>query len=164
MQAELKKDQRENKMKEKKAKKSEAKESKMRKAILFYILVVSIISLFIAVYIELNKTYRFDPCFQEMVGCAIVTASSFSQIVGIPLSIIGIIAYIILIFLCLIHIKKNDETSKKVLFVFLLAMFLFSLYLIYAQVFVIHSICKYCLVVDLLTISMFFTYLSIFLR
>jgi len=131
--------------------------------VLIYIFVISIVNLLIASYIELNKAFTVDPCFREMAGCAIVDASAFSDIAGLPLTIIGIFAFFMIALLSFSQIKNPTTKKKRIMFFILLAATLFSVYLILAQVFIIKAICKYCLVIDLLTISMFLTFLA-FLR
>jgi len=132
---------------------------KFGKGILYYVCIVSIINLLISLYIEINKAYRFDSCFREMAGCAIVDASSFSSIAGMPLTIIGMLCFIFLALLSFLQIKKNNKITKNALFFILLFMAIFSLYLLYLQFFVIKEMCRYCLIVDFLTLSMFFVYL-----
>ncbi len=134
-------------------------EEKLRKGILYYIIIVSLINFLISFYIEINRNFRFDSCFKGMAGCAIVDASSFSSIVGLPLTIIGMLCFIFLILLGSLQIKKENKTIKNITFLILLFMAIFSLYLLYLQFFVIKEICRYCLIVDVLTLSMFVAFL-----
>ncbi|MEM1534989.1 MAG: vitamin K epoxide reductase family protein [Candidatus Pacearchaeota archaeon] len=126
---------------------------KRKKIVLAYILIVSIISLVISAYIEINKLKPADSCFVSG-GCAIVDASAFSDIAGMPLSILGILAFLILALLSAAQIKNPSNTKDKAIFFLLVAMSLFSLYLIFLQFFVIKAVCRYCFIIDLLTLSM----------
>lgn len=142
---------------------SKGKANKIEKAVLIYILVISVINLFVASYIEINKVLAIDSCFKGMAGCAVVDASAFSDIAGLPLSIIGILAFLVIAILALAQIKKPSEKRKKLLGLLILLAAIFSLYLIFLQAFIIKAFCRYCLFVDLLTLSMFFASLILFL-
>jgi len=137
------------------------KERKNERKVMIYIFIVSIISLLIASYIEFNKAFSVDSCFKEMGGCAIVDASAFSDFGGLPVSIIGILGFLLLTLVSFIQIKKPNEKRGKIIFLLVAAMSIFSLYLIFAQFFIINAVCRYCLIVDFLTLSMF---AALFLR
>jgi len=85
------------------------------------------------------------------INCLAVTSSKYSEILGIPLSLLGSIYYIVLFFLLL---KK--ETMFKHFFL-LTSSFgvLFSFYLIYIQVFAIGLFCLYCLASALISFFSF---------
>ncbi|KKP48321.1 MAG: dihydroorotate dehydrogenase 2, nonfunctional [Candidatus Woesebacteria bacterium GW2011_GWA1_33_30] len=85
------------------------------------------------------------------INCLAVTSSKYSEILGIPLSLLGSIYYIVLFFLLL---KK--ETMFKHFFL-LTSSFgvLFSFYLIYIQVFAIGLFCLYCLASALISFLIF---------
>ncbi|MEM2707958.1 MAG: vitamin K epoxide reductase family protein [Candidatus Pacearchaeota archaeon] len=132
---------------------------KRKKIMLTYIFIISIINLFISSYIEINKIKPKDSCFISG-SCTIVDVSSFSDIAGIHLSIIGIFAFLILALLSATQIKNPSNLKNKVIFLLLIIISIFSLYLLFLQFFVIKAICKYCLVVDLLSISMLIAFIA----
>lgn len=131
----------------------------MRRWILYYVTAISIINFLISFYIELNRVFRFDSCFKGMAACAVVDASSFSSFVGLPLTILGMLCFIFLALLGILQTKKKTNLIKNITLLLLFFMALFSLYLLYLQFFVIKEVCRYCLIVDFLTLSMFFVYL-----
>ena len=121
---------------------------------MLYIFIISILCFFVASYIELNKHFAIDSCFTGVSGCAIVDRSSFSDFAGLPVSILGILGFLALALLSFIQYKNPSKKRKKIIFTLITIMSLFALYLIFAQLFLIKAICKYCLIVDFLTLTM----------
>ena len=79
-------------------------------------------------------------------GCETVTTSSFSQIFGVPVSLLGS-AYYLTVFISLAFFL--DSRSMKVLsFVsyFTILGFLASVYFVAVQVFVLKALCLYCMI------------------
>lgn len=122
--------------------------------IMLYIIIISFLCFVIASYIEINKYFAIDSCFTSISGCAIVDRSSFSDFAGLAISVIGIVGFLTLSLLSFIQYKNPNKTRKKIIFTLIVIMSLFALYLIFAQLFLIKAICKYCLVVDFLTLTM----------
>ncbi len=87
-------------------------------------------------------------------GCNEVLRSQYSEILRIPTSLLGVIYYLTLIFVSiLILFKKADLLKLLVLITFF--GFLFSMWLVYLQLFVIKNICAYCLFSALLSTLIF---------
>jgi len=83
------------------------------------------------------------PC--TLGGCEQVLASQYSKIFGIPLALIGAVYYLIVLGLALAYLKLKNN---KIILAFLgvtLFRFLFSVFFISLQVFVIGAVCDYCL-------------------
>lgn len=83
-------------------------------------------------------------------ACDVVIGSKYGRILGVDLSIYGIIYYLINICLTL-SLSLNLFTNNKEMVLIKLTVsvilgFLFSLYLLFMQIFVIKNICKKCLV------------------
>jgi len=95
------------------------------------------------------------PCF-VVSGCDAVQSSPYSHLFGISLSLWGVGYYVILMIvtICIVNPKSKiqnlkPEISKYILNGFILWVwfgFLFSLYLLVLQLFVIHALCSSCLV------------------
>ncbi|MGH7909463.1 MAG: vitamin K epoxide reductase family protein [Thermodesulfobacteriota bacterium] len=76
-------------------------------------------------------------------GCDTVRESPYSEILGISISLFGVIGYLLIFALSLISISYR---FRWILLYFIsLAGFTFSLYLTYIELFVIKAICDYCL-------------------
>ncbi len=124
-----------------------------------------IISLYL-LYLHYANTESFCD-FSKGLSCDIVNKSIYSEFPpgsGIPVSLMGIITFIIVLII-LNFIKKNKKfkignknVDKKILAIFLFYLmiisFIFALYLVYAELFLILSICILCVVLDIFIIIM----------
>jgi uncharacterized membrane protein len=81
-------------------------------------------------------------------GCHNVNFSPYSEIGGIPVSIFGIFAYlVILLILALeVRVKIAKENGPLAIFGISLCGVAFSVYLTYLEIYVIHAICPFCVV------------------
>ena len=84
-------------------------------------------------------------------GCSEVLSSSYASINGIPLALIGAVAYFSVFSLATLAVFGYPLVSKLLLVVIGL-MFLTTLWLIYLQAFVIGHFCQFCLLSALVTI------------
>lgn len=81
-------------------------------------------------------------------GCSDVNASSYSFFLGIPVSVYGILAYLLLTAAGVAWAAMGEKVSEWVLlgaFGISLGGFLFSLYLTYLEAYVIYAWCSWCL-------------------
>ena len=77
-------------------------------------------------------------------GCETVQHSSYSEIAGIPVALLGLVSYMTIVLL-LVWDSANARMGAAVLaFVGLL----FSAYLLVLQLFVIHALCIWCVAND----------------
>ena len=78
-------------------------------------------------------------------GCEVVLTSSYSRMFGIPLAFFGLGFYMLIFVL----VSAADIYESKLVYKAILSAgivgFLFSLYLLYLQIFVIEALCIYCL-------------------
>ncbi len=103
------------------------------------------------------------PC-SLVSGCEVVLTSAWAEIFGIPTALFGAIAYFAAfsISFLVFYGRKNLWPLFGLLSA---AMFLFSLWLIYLQAWVIGAFCQYCLVSALTSTVLFSIFLaSVFLR
>lgn len=77
-------------------------------------------------------------------GCDTVRESSYSEMLGVPVALLGVIGYSLISVLSLISIKGRERWL--LLYLASLAGFVFSAYLTYIEIFVIHAICFYCVI------------------
>ncbi|MEK7633003.1 MAG: vitamin K epoxide reductase family protein [Patescibacteria group bacterium] len=111
----------------------------------FTVLGVSIVGFFDAAYLTIQHYTQFTlPCTITH-GCDLVTKSEYSQIMGIPVSVLGAVYYLA-IFLAVYVILETKKT-EYLRFVAIATTFgfLFSAWFVYLQFFVIHAICQYCM-------------------
>ncbi len=83
-----------------------------------------------------------------VLNCDIVNRGPYSEIAGIPVSLIGIIGYAGIALVALIALIKKDEQKELVVLlkIALVPALLFSLYLTYLEAFVLHVYCPLCLI------------------
>lgn len=78
-------------------------------------------------------------------SCNEVTTSEYSVIFGIPMALMGAGYYLTILLLSLVYVDTKKEIILKPLLPLTAFGFLFSLLLIYLQLFVIYAICIYCM-------------------
>ncbi|MDQ3585463.1 MAG: vitamin K epoxide reductase family protein [Acidobacteriota bacterium] len=83
-------------------------------------------------------------------GCSEVLSSAYATIGGVPLAAFGAAAYFTAFSLA--TLAAFDYASARAPLALLVAvMFVFSLWLLYVQAFVLHAFCQYCLLSALVT-------------
>ncbi len=111
-------------------------------------IVASIIGFIDSVYLAYVK-FSHTPiyCTPGLGDCAVVQTSQWSEIWGIPIAVLGAIAYLILISIFLFEnrIGLLTKYSDYLLFGISLFGFLYSLFLTWLEIFVIHALCQWCI-------------------
>lgn len=117
---------------------------------------------FISLVISLVLTLTPTPNIcSPTEGCNIVLTSTYASILGVKNSLVGIFAFLTLTIFSLMQIKKQTRKKKNFILFGVIVGSAISLCFIYLQAFIIHSWCKYCLVVDVgLLISLIVIVLS----
>lgn len=106
-------------------------------------------------YVKLANTEIY--CTPGLGECDVVNASQWSTLFGVPLGIYGVIGFMTLLLIELFAEKIAFLSPHKeiLLFALSLAGFLFSLYLTYIELFILHAICQWC-VLSALMITVIF--------
>ena len=109
-------------------------------------LVVAAIGLADAIYLTWVKLAHQAVFCPGYGGCDTVNTSPYSEIAGLPIALIGAGAYLAVLILLLLENTGNfwRENSSLLVFGISLAGVLFSAYLTYIEIAVIHAICLYC--------------------
>lgn len=96
-------------------------------------------------YVKITQTPIY--CTPGLGHCETVNASRWSEIWGIPVAIFGIMAYFVVILILILgnHVKWINNYQNFLLFGVSFSGFLFSLYLTYIELFVLHTICQWCI-------------------
>src|SRR5438093_5986049 len=76
--------------------------------------------------------------------CFRVLGSSYSKVGGIPVALMGALAYFS-VFALATFAAFGYARARKVLILIIGAMFLATLWFLYVQAFVLHAYCRYCL-------------------
>lgn len=93
-----------------------------------------------------HYAHILPPCTTNaIIDCGQVLTSKYSIVLGIPLALVGLTYYLVLFCMSLSLFSKDSEKVRKGIVLFTASGFLFSLYFLYLQIFVIHAICLYCM-------------------
>jgi len=77
-------------------------------------------------------------------GCETVQRSSYAEIAGLPVALLGLVAYIVIAVTTLL----KGEAARIATAAIALTGFLFSAYLLLVQLTVIHAVCDWCVASD----------------
>lgn len=92
----------------------------------------------------------------EAFDCDVVNQSAYSKIVGIPVSLLGIIGYAFMSAAALLRLMKpSDRGALSFLLLATTAGLLFSLYLTSIEAFVLYAWCILCLTSQTIMLSIF---------
>ncbi len=130
------------------------------------ILVCSILAIFVfsyLLYIHYKPTESKFCNFGEGFNCDIVNKSIYSEIAGIPVSLLGALTFLGILILSILSLNNynkkvsyyfvlNSELMIRIIFWVSVASLLFALYLVYIEAFVLYSFCIFCLIGDILII------------
>lgn len=104
------------------------------------------VGLFDATYLtSAHYTGRAVSC-SFLGGCEQVTTSQYATIAGIPVALIGALYYLAVMLIILIYHETKQAHLLKFIAALTGAGFIFSLWFVYLQAFVIKALCIYCLI------------------
>ena len=126
-----------------------------RRAAIFYgvAALVSLVGLVDAIYLTVEHLSGNTLRCTIITGCSEVLSSPYASVKGMPLAGLGAIAYFTVFSAATLAAFGYKAAGKFVMFVVAL-MFLFTLWLIYLQAFVIKAFCQFCLLSALVTTVM----------
>ena len=79
--------------------------------------------------------------------CDVVNNSLYSKFLGIPVSLIGLVAYLVLLALAVAALRTDGRVQRQMLLLSLLFSIGgvgFSVYLTYIEIYVIEALCSWC--------------------
>ncbi len=117
----------------------------MPRWIIISMFVVGFIGFLDASYLTANHFFNMVPPCIITDGCEVVTTSSYSKILGIPVALMGTLFYVTVLTLWLMYIDKKKIWVPKLLPIVTGSGFLFSLWLLSVQAFILNAFCTYCL-------------------
>lgn len=99
--------------------------------------------------------------FGEHFNCDIVNKSTYSELFGIPVAILGFIAYLLLLIFSVRGLFKDQSKLVPLTYFCVIAGTIFTLYLTGVEIFVLKALCIFCLIqqVIILVELGIFTYL-----
>jgi uncharacterized membrane protein len=104
------------------------------------------LGILVSVYMTIYKLTENPNMCLGNGGCSVVNSSKYAQIYGIPVAVIGVGGYLAILLLLWLETRNAFLTSNGTLAVFGLALvgFLFTVYLIYVELALIHALCPFC--------------------
>ena len=94
-------------------------------------------------------------------GCDTVKDSIYANLLGIPLPVIGMISYLTILILALLHrhfvARQTNGSAYTALAIFGISLtgVLYSAYLTYIELFVIEAICRWCVASAVIMVAIF---------
>jgi uncharacterized membrane protein len=119
---------------------------------------VALVGLFVATYLALYKAGIIGTLACGTGGCETVQLSRWSTLFGLPVAAWGVAYYALVVVLALAAIQdrwaESLRLSRAILVVTGWGM-LFSAWLTYLELFVIHAICRWCVVSAVIAVVLF---------
>ena len=125
-----------------------------RTAGLIFFFIVALLGFADATYLTIEHYRNVIPPCTATGGCETVLTSSYSVIFGIPVSLLGSIYYLAILIGTFLYleskhgsgtIRAHHSAILKWTFIATALGFGMSLWFVFLQLFVIHSICEYCM-------------------
>ena len=110
---------------------------------------MSLLGLFVSAYLYLYKIGRIGTLACGTGGCETVQLSEWSRFAGVDVALIGLVGYALLFAVALAALRPGlaEREWPAALLTALAGLgVLFTAYLTYLELFVIHAICRYCVV------------------
>jgi uncharacterized membrane protein len=122
------------------------------------IALLALLGLLVSGYLSMFKLGYLGTIQCSIGGCQVVQMSDYAMLLGTPVALWGVGAYVLLLVLALAGIQPRwSEDRRLALAIFGFAGFgvLFSAYLTYLEAFVIRAWCQWCVVSAILVTAIF---------
>ena len=119
---------------------------------------VALVGLFVALYLALYKTGVIGTLACGSGGCDTVQTSRWADFLGIPVAVWGVGFYAVVFTLAFAGTLERWAESRALSLVVLVLTawgVLFSAWLTYLELFVIHAICRWCVVSAVIAVVLF---------
>ncbi len=107
---------------------------------------LGILGLLVSIYMTIFKlTDNASMCLGNG-GCSVVNSSSYAEVSGVPVAVIGVGGYLAILAVLFMENRGKFFAQNSTMIVFGLSLvgFLFTLYLIYVELALIHALCPFC--------------------
>jgi uncharacterized membrane protein len=119
---------------------------------------LSLLGFFVSTYLFLYKTGALGTIACGTGGCETVQLSAQSRFLGVEVALIGMVGYGVILTVALAAVQPALASARwpaVALAGLSGGAFLFTLYLKYLELFVIHAICRWCVVSAVLITAIF---------
>lgn len=131
--------------------------SKVKGWIIALFLILSLVGFADATYLTITHLSGGVPECTILAGCDVVTTSKYSQIGPIPVAMLGLIYYLAILILSFLYLDIKKEKLFRIASLLTPFGFVASLIFVILQIFVIKSICIYCMGSALISTILFAT-------
>ena len=120
-------------------------------------IVLAAIGLVDSLYLSWVKMANHYALCGPIGDCESVNSSRYSEVAGVPIALLGAGAYILIILLLVLETRGGiwKDYGPYLVLGISLAGTLYSIYLTYIEISVIHAICPYCVVSAIVIILIF---------
>ena len=101
---------------------------------------VALAGLAIASYLTIVHYAGGEPVCAIAHGCATVQKSSYAELAGIPVAVLGLVGYVAI----LASLVKDTETTRSITALLAIAGLAFSAWLTYVEIWELEAICIWC--------------------
>ena len=120
----------------------------MRKKAIWLSMIMAGIGLLDSIYLLIFKLSDNNAMCLGSGGCSTVNASRYSELYNIPVSLYGVMAFLVIALLLIFELKNivTKGNSNLLLFGISLVGVIFSSYLTYIEFYVIYAVCPFCVI------------------
>lgn len=122
------------------------------------IALVALIGVFVSLYLTLYKLGYIGTLACGTGGCETVQLSKWGDFLGMPVAAWGVAYYVVVLGLAVAGLQERFDTSRRLTTALLFVTgcgLLFTCWLTYLELFVIHAICRWCVGSAVMTIVLF---------
>jgi len=118
---------------------------------------LAVLGLLISAYMTVYKLTDNQSMCLGNGGCSVVNTSVYSEVYGVPVALVGVGGYAAILGILLLSGRVDFLRTSAVMIIFGLALvgFIFTLYLIYAEVALIHALCPFCIASQAIMTALF---------
>ena len=119
---------------------------------------IALIGVFVSLYLTLYKLGFIGTLACGTGSCETVQLSKWGDFLGLPVAAWGVGYYVVVLALAVAGVQERFADSRRLTNALVLvtgAGLLFSLWLTYLELFVIHAICRWCVGSALMTVILF---------
>jgi len=119
---------------------------------------IALIGVFVSLYLTLYKLGYIGTLACGTGGCETVQLSKWGDFLGVPVAGWGVVYYAAVLGLATASVQERFADSRRLTTALLLVTgwgLLFTLWLTYLELFVIHAICRWCVGSAVMTVVLF---------
>lgn len=118
---------------------------------------LAVLGLLVAGYLLISHYLETNVLCVEGGGCDRVRQSIYSEVLGVPVALLGVLGYLLILGMLILEETNNEWTTVTPMLAFGLTLVgtLYSAYLTYLELFVIFAICPYCVTSAVIMVALF---------